>query len=290
MPYDVKANFRATVRVGTTQDQVREALSSLIHGYACRLLEREDFTVERACWFDGHEVGVSVEALVSMDFQEAFDAAADDIAQLSAEAFETEHISDATMNDRESRRVVGPNPDAVSSFILKQQLAEIGYIAAKLELPALGGVPREQAVRMSEASQLCIVSSERDSGSAQLMASVNLAVPYLTAEQRTQIVSHFETLGKLLNSFSPAPLTLVASGYVPKEVSLSYRDMALAAIGPGDWEEGNGPTTGEGVEMWFYQADGATAYVRMDQGKFSSCEITPAPERAASLQRVRSAP
>jgi hypothetical protein len=292
MPYDVKANFRATLPLGTTQDQVREALSSLItgYGYGGRLLDRDDPTAERACWFDGQEVGVRFEGRVSWDFQEMFDLAADKIAELSSEAFETEHISDTTMNDRESRRVVGPNPDTVRHFILQQQFAEIARISAKMELPAMGGVPRDQAARMSESTQLCIVSSESDSGSAQLVASVNLAVPYLTAEQRAQIVTHFETLGKLLNSFAPAPLTLVASGYVPKEISLSYLDMALAAIGPGDWKEGEGATTGEGVEMWFYQDDGATAYVRMDQGKFSSCEISRPEARPAQVERPRTSP
>lgn len=41
-----------------------------------------------------------------------------------------------------------------------------------------------------------------------------------------------------------------------------------------DWEYGNGPTTGVGVEYWvFNDKAGLEAYVCVDQGKLITCEI-----------------
>jgi hypothetical protein len=282
MPYLVQASFQTTVREGITREEVRKAFAELIDGHGCAFLKAESLSRDRVCWFDGHEVGVSVGATVSRDFEEAFDQAALNIAAISSEAFETSHINDDQMTDRERCRVLGPTEQSVREFILQQRLAQMGDIAKALSLSPVIGISASQ---IAAGGIGAVVTEEKGDEGATLVATINMDALSLTSPQRQAVAVQFETLARLLSSFSSEPMGLVDTRYAPVSATLTDHDLAVMAVGAGDWQLGDGPTTGVGNEMWFHSKDGATAYVCVDQGQVTACEITPAPAAAERQRR-----
>jgi hypothetical protein len=279
MPYDVLATFEAQLKEGVTREQVREAFSPLIDGYGAKFSNHEKADWERYCWFDGEYAGVSFTGNVSWDFKDDFLAAAKAISELSVSAFETAHVSDATMTDRQSSTVFGPTPESIQAFKSARRLSDLAEATRALELPPLAGLAGEEIAAATQVSIMAPRGSSDEPWNADVVATLNLQAIPMSLEQRVHVANMFSTLGRLLNSFSERPLGVFERGDARQQAEMRDVDIAFMALGPGVWNPTTGPETGVGNEMWFDSPDGPAAYVCVDQGQVTVCEIYPAGQK-----------
>lgn len=140
----VNASFEALVRAEVTRQEVEESLAPLLSYCDLELSDAEPRfpAPEEIAWFDGNWAGVSVNGPQGASFDEAFDAAADAVAALSSDAFETILETDAgpTASGHTTRRILGPEPRAVDRYRTSEAIEQVARLVRAVAAPSAAGV------------------------------------------------------------------------------------------------------------------------------------------------------
>ncbi|HWS26405.1 MAG TPA: hypothetical protein VN259_07480 [Xanthomonadales bacterium] len=270
----VNASFEASVRADVTREQVLEALAPLLSYCELDLDDAEPLQPDEDAWFEGAQVGVCVNGLQGADFKQAFDAAADFVAELSIEAFETRLESDAgpTASGHTIRRILGPDQGAIERFRTREAIEHVARLMKAVATPSAAGVGLDPSDNVCGLTAMLV--DEQAKG--RLLFSISLEG--LNAQARADVSRLAHVMASLMQSGlsheGPRQLFMRDDFKAGEPDYLSDYARALLVLGPGNWTDAEGPSTGVGLEWWFVdEVAGKQAYVCVDQGEITACEI-----------------